>query len=250
MMRRVATRLCAVALIAGGGALLLQAAYIPAKALVAQALLERAWDAARSGDADARPWPWADIAPVARLEIARLRWGAIVLGDSSGEALAFGPGHMPNTAAIGTPGTAVIAGHRDTHFGVLRELRAGDRVTATTQRGAMSFRVSETRVVRADASGLDVNDGGASGARLALVTCYPFSGVLNSPWRYVVIAEREPDTPPSGRAVRGTPHPASAFAGVTADASLSPASATKRPDAARKSRSRSSASSSAAAARR
>jgi sortase A len=99
---------------------------------------------------------------------------------------------MPNTAAIGMSGTTVIAGHRDTHFRVLRELRPGDRVTATTTRGAVSFRVSDRRVVRADASGLDVSDGGPTGMRLALVTCYPFSGVLSSPWRYVVIAEREP----------------------------------------------------------
>ena len=194
-MRRSGLMFCAAALIASGGALLLQAAYIPAKALVAQALLERAWERAQAGDPNAKPWPWADIAPVAKLEIARLHWRAIVLDGASGEAMAFGPGHMPNTPQIGKRGTAVIAGHRDTHFRTLRHLRPGDRVSAVTAKGTVSFRVSEMRVVRADASGLDVSDGGGTGARLALVTCYPFSGVLNSPWRYVVIAEREPASP-------------------------------------------------------
>ena len=50
-----------------------------------------------------------------------------------------------------------------------------------------AFRVVETRVVRADASGLDPTEGGPTGARLALVTCYPFDGVLRSPLRYVVL---------------------------------------------------------------
>jgi hypothetical protein len=54
--------------------------------------------------------------------------------------------------------------------------------------------VVEMRVVRDDASGLDPEDNGPTGARLALVTCYPFNGVLRSPWRYVVLADREPST--------------------------------------------------------
>jgi sortase A len=71
----------------------------------------------------------------------------------------------------------------------------GDRIVVEAADGGHStFLVSETRIVRADASGLDPEDGGVTGARLALVTCYPFNGVLRSPWRYVVLAEREIET--------------------------------------------------------
>ena len=148
---------------------------------------------ARNADeAGAKPWPWADISPVAVLEVPRLGQRSIVLEGASGEAMAFGPGHMSNTAPIGGHGTAVVAAHRDTQFRYLREVRDGDRIVVRTADGRHSaFRVVEMRVVRADASGLDPADGGPTGARLALVTCYPFNAVLRSQWRYVVLADRE-----------------------------------------------------------
>jgi sortase A len=139
----------------------------------------------------AKPWPWADITPVAELDIPRLGLRAIVLEGVSGEAMAFGPGHMPNTPQIGAGGTAVVAAHRDTQFSAIGELEEGDLIAATDRAGRrMEFKVVAAFVAPADASGLDPSDRGPSGARLALVTCYPFTGVLNSPWRYVVVADR------------------------------------------------------------
>jgi sortase A len=96
---------------------------------------------------------------------------------------------------LGARGTAVIAAHRDTQFRYLRDVKNGDRIVVETANGEHStFRVVETRIVRADASGLDPTDGGPTGARLALVTCYPFDGVLRGPLRYVVLADRETAT--------------------------------------------------------
>jgi sortase A len=181
-----------IALLAAGTAMVASALYIPAKAALAQVLLERAWARTQGGEAGAKPWPWADISPVAVLEVPRLKQRSIVLEGASGEAMAFGPGHMSNTAPIGGRGTAVVAAHRDTQFRYLREVRDGDRIVVHTADGRHSaFRVVEMRVVRADASGLDPADGGPTGARLALVTCYPFNAVLRSQWRYVVLADRE-----------------------------------------------------------
>ncbi len=186
-------RLLVPALFASGAALIASALYIPAKAALAQVLLERAWDRARSGETNAKPWPWADISPLAVLEVPRLGERSIVLEGASGEAMAFGPGHMSNTPPIGARGTAVIAAHRDTQFRYLRNVSEGERILVQTADGRRSaFRVVETRIVRADASGLDPDDSGPTGARLALVTCYPFDGVFRSPWRYVVLADREP----------------------------------------------------------
>jgi sortase A len=196
-MSRTAThRLLAFALLLIGTALTLRALYIPAKAALAQALLERAFARAKPGEAVSKPWPWADTIPVARLEVPRLkRASSIVLEGASGQALAFGPGHMPNTPAIGRPGMAVIAAHRDTQFAFLAALRPGDLITIVTAgKDHLRFRVSESRIVRADASGLDPGDGGRAGARLALVTCYPFTGLLHSPLRYVVLADRVAET--------------------------------------------------------
>ena len=96
-----ALRLSAFALMAAGAALVASALYIPAKAALAQVLLERAWTRTQAGESAARPWPWADISPVAVLEVPRLGERSIVLEGASGEAMAFGPGHMSNTPPIG-----------------------------------------------------------------------------------------------------------------------------------------------------
>jgi sortase A len=190
-----ALRLTAFALMAAGTAFVASALYIPAKAALAQVLLERAWARTQAGETGVRPWPWADITPVAVLEVPRLGERSIVLEGASGQAMAFGPGHMVNTPPIGARGTSVVAAHRDTQFSYLREVKNGDRIVVETADGAHSaFRVVETRVVRADASGLDPGDGGPTGARLALVTCYPFNGMLRGPLRYVVLADREMTT--------------------------------------------------------
>lgn len=174
-----------------GAALVASSLYMPAKAALAQYLLERAWARVERGEANAKPWPWADMSPLAEIEVPRLKERAIVLEGASGQAMAFGPGHMPNTPAIGARGTAIVAAHRDTQFAMLREVKIGDLVTATTRDGKRTtFRVSAVAVVKADASGIDPAYGGRSGARLALVTCWPFEGVLHSPWRYVVTADK------------------------------------------------------------
>jgi len=186
-----------------GAALVTYSFYTPAKAALAQLLLERAWTRVERGEANAKPWPWADISPLAKIEVPRLGQRDLVLEGASGQAMAFGPGHMPNTSQIGARGTAIIAAHRDTQFAMLKDVRIGDLIIAETRDGNhTTFRVTSMRVVKADASGLDPADPGPTGARLALVTCYPFAGLLHSPWRYVVLADLMSST---GRAsVRAT----------------------------------------------
>lgn len=164
--------------------------YIKAKAGLAQVLLGAAWERTLHGEAEARPWPWADAWPVAKLDFPRLGKSAIALSGTSGEALAFGPGLMHGTARPGEPGLAVIAAHRDTHFRMLRHVSVGDLVELTRADGqVLIFEIIETRIVDAAASGL-VNEGSA--ARLALVTCYPFDALQRGPLRFVAIGELRP----------------------------------------------------------
>src|SRR6201986_1229853 len=84
-----------------------QGAYIHAKALLAQVLLERAFDKAIATGHLIKPWSWADTWPVARIEVRRIGASAIVLAGSSGQALAFGPGHVELTPDAGERGGAV-----------------------------------------------------------------------------------------------------------------------------------------------
>ena len=182
----------AAAILAWLGAVLFgQGAWIHAKALLAQVLLERAFAASLADGRPVKPWSWADTWPVARIELPRLRKSAIVLEGSSGQALAFGPGHVERTPAAGEPGTAVYAAHRDTHFAFLGEVRIGDEILVTRRDGAvLRFRVTGTSVARWDESGIDPD---ADGRRLVLATCWPLDAKFSGPLRYLVQARMDGD---------------------------------------------------------
>ena len=163
-----------------------QGAYIHAKALVAQALLERAFENTLATGEPTKPWSWADTWPVARIEVKRLHARAIVLAGSSGQALAFGPGHVERTADAGERGVAVYSAHRDTHFAFLKNVVTGDEIDVTRHDGrTFRYRVVTTSVVRFDASGIDPL---ADGHELVLSTCWPFDAMTQGPERYLVHA--------------------------------------------------------------
>src|SRR5664279_2989812 len=151
MMPRFVT---ALLLALAGLVLFGQGAYIHAKALLAQVLLERAFDQTLAIGHQVKPWSWADTWPVARIEVKRLHASAIVLAGSSGQALAFGPGHVELTPDAGERGVAVYSAHRDTHFRFLRDVVVGDEIDVTRSDGRMfRYLADASSVVRFDASG-------------------------------------------------------------------------------------------------
>ena len=160
---------------------------IHAKAIVAQHLLDYAWQRTRGGAVHAKPWPWADTWPVARLTARGLDGWVYVLADASGRSLAFGPGHVAGTAAPGATGNSVVAGHRDTHFRFLQVLAADDRLTLETADGAeRSYQIVDKRIVDTRQP-QSIQDSDAP--MLTLVTCYPFDAIVpGGPLRYVVTA--------------------------------------------------------------
>jgi sortase A len=163
-----------------------QGVWIHAKALLAQVLLERAFAASLAAGAPVKPWSWADTWPVARIEVPRLHASEIALAGASGQALAFGPGHVERTPAAGEPGTAVYAAHRDTSFAFLAHVQVGDEIRVTRRDGrTFRFRVTGTSVVRWDASGIAVD---ADGRNLVLATCWPLDAAVAGPLRYLVHA--------------------------------------------------------------
>ena len=170
-----------------GVALIAQGATIHAKAILAQILLERAFDRSLASGEPVKPWSWADTWPVARIEVPRIGASAIVLKGGSGEALAFGPGLLDGTPAPGEAGSSVIAAHRDTHFGFLRDVRPGDQIRVTRGDGAIYwFRIADAQVVHWDASGIDVHE---DGHWLVLSTCWPLDAAAPGDLRYVVRAQ-------------------------------------------------------------
>ena len=94
--------LASIVLLAGAGlACFGSGLYIHAKAGLAQVLLHSAWTRTQDSGMPARPWPWADMHPVARLIAPAQDADLLVLSGASGRTLAFGPGHLSGSANPG-----------------------------------------------------------------------------------------------------------------------------------------------------
>ena len=164
-----------------------QGAYIPAKAWLAQELMQRAWERAGEGSQQPVPWPWADTWPVARLSARAGEVDLIVLAGGSGRTMAFGPGHLSASSLPGQPGNSVIAGHRDTHFNFLQYVEIGESLVVETSAGRKHlYKVTNIDVVDSRRGSLQLD---TDESILSLVTCYPFEAINpGGPMRYVVTA--------------------------------------------------------------
>lgn len=98
-------------------------------------------------------------------------------------------GHIPGTAWPGQPGNIGLAGHRDTFFRSLGEVRPGDSIRIETLSGSFVYRVRWKRVVTPRT--VSVLQAGTVPS-LTLVTCYPFHYVGAAPLRFAVRAELDP----------------------------------------------------------
>lgn len=184
--QRLLRRMAIAALVVLGAVLLAAGIWLPAKAELAQQLLNRAWTGtAESGGGGVRPWPWADTWPVARLTLPGARAPLTVLAGASGRTLAFGPALMDGSALPGTPGVSVIAGHRDTHFRSLAHLAIGHEFTLERPDGSVyTYEVTALDVIDSERAMLRLD---ADESFVALVTCWPFDAVtVGGNWRYVV----------------------------------------------------------------
>lgn len=124
---------------------------------------------------------------IGRMEIPRIGISVMVLeGDSVG-VLEEAAGHVPATAFPGGRGNVVIAGHRDTFFRALREIRKDDQITFTTTQGVYSYQVASTEKVGPE----DVQVLSDPGYPvLTLITCYPFNFIGPAPKRFIVRASQ------------------------------------------------------------
>jgi sortase A len=167
-----------------------EGSWIYAKAGLAQHLLQRAWSRTLAGETKSKPWPWADTWPVARLIVPSQHIDQIVLEGAYGRTLAFGPGHVESAGPIGSSGTIILTGHRDTHFSFLQRLERNDVIELDRTTGQRRrYRVKETRIADSRNASIEIEQ---DQSQLVLVTCYPFDSPMpGTLWRYVVVAEVE-----------------------------------------------------------
>ena len=180
-----AIRLISVFLLISGLCLIVDGAYIQAKALLSQVLIKRSFDMALHNGSTLKPWPWADTEVLAQMTINEHT--QYILADASMRNLAFGPALMMNTSALSTAntfGNSVIVGHRDTHFRFLKQVQLGDLINLKHLRGADTYLVQEIVVVHEkDVEVLDNTDQ----RTLTLITCYPFEDISPNPSQRLVI---------------------------------------------------------------
>jgi sortase A len=113
-----------------------------------------------------------------RLEVPRLNMSVMVMEGIGSRTLRLGAGHVP-----GTP--MAFAGHRDTFFRPLKDIKVDDTIRITTPDGVSDYRVTSTKIVLpTDTSALDE----VSDKTLVLVTCYPFYYIGPAPKRFIVEA--------------------------------------------------------------
>ncbi len=129
--------------------------------------------------------PPAKQSVIGRLEIPRLNLAVMVREGADESTLSRAVGHIPGTALPGNIGNVGLAGHRDTFFRALRNIRGGDVIDLQTTAGTYRYLVKSTKIVTPrDVSVLQAS----GGETLTLVTCYPFYYVGSAPKRFIVHA--------------------------------------------------------------
>lgn len=124
---------------------------------------------------------------VGRLAIPRLRVSAIVREGVGRDTLGLAVGHIPGTALPGHGGNVGVAGHRDTLFRGLGDIRANDLIQFETLAGRYVYQVGSTQIVKPQ--NVSVLKPGQY-SELTLVTCYPFNYIGPAPDRFIVKARQ------------------------------------------------------------
>jgi sortase A len=124
-------------------------------------------------------------APIGRIEIPRVGVRAMIVNGTTDRDLRRAVGHIEGTPLFGSGGNVGLAGHRDTFFRGLRDIRRGDRIEVRTLQGTYLYTVDATEIVLPN----DTEVLNASGRpTLTLVTCFPFDYVGSAPRRFIVEA--------------------------------------------------------------
>ncbi len=123
-----------------------------------------------------------------KMEIPRIGMSVAVLEGTDSRILRLGVGHIEGTVPPGASGNSGIAGHRDTFFRGLKEIRLNDEIRLQTTSEALQYKVDWIKIVDPDDMGVLAPSGDSA---LTLVTCYPFQFLGAAPKRYVVHAQRQ-----------------------------------------------------------
>ena len=111
-----------------------------------------------------------------------------ILEGTTAQILRLGVGHIAGTALPGEPGNIGIAGHRDTYFRALKDIRTNDEIQIQTATGLSNYEVDSVQIVAPGDIGVLAP---SAESAVTLVTCYPFYFIGAAPKRFIVHARRD-----------------------------------------------------------
>jgi sortase A len=123
-----------------------------------------------------------------RIDIPRIGVSVAVLQGTTSRTLRVGVGHIKGTALPGNPGNIGIAGHRDTYFRALKDIRKDDEIQLQTAAGIARYKVDWIQITSPSDVGIVAPTTESS---LTLVTCYPFYYIGAAPERFIVHAHKQ-----------------------------------------------------------
>lgn len=122
---------------------------------------------------------------IGSLSIPRINSLIPIIEGTGTKELKRGVGHYVGSVLPGVSDNSVLAGHRDSVFRRLGEVKIGDLITVKNDYGTFVYEVHKIRIVKANDRTVIVP---TKDAILTLSTCYPFRFIGNAPKRYVVQA--------------------------------------------------------------
>ncbi len=156
---------------------------------IAHTLLHTAWIRTQASGKYIKPWPDANIYPIARLSIPRLNIEQIIL-SSAGEGMSvFALGHSKSSVSPGELGNSVLnISHQNIFIGFLNKLKEGDTLLLESLRhGRWHYQVSkiEKTVKKTETFWVEPS----LNRRLTLISCYPYTDTKNNNSCYIVVIE-------------------------------------------------------------
>ncbi|MEH6937436.1 class D sortase [Bacillus sp. JJ664] len=119
------------------------------------------------------------------LTIPRINAKIPIFHGTNEEELSKGIGHYAKSVLPGERDNSVLAGHRDTVFRQLGDVKIGDQLIVTTSAGTFTYEVRKIRIVDKDDRTVIIPKRRPT---LTVSTCYPFRYIGPAPQRYVLVA--------------------------------------------------------------
>src|ERR1700730_11054199 len=121
------------------------------------------------------------------IRVPRLGYFAAVKEGVSTSVLYSSPGHYPETAWPGDPGTVGVAAH-NVYWINFPQLGRGDEIDLETRYGTFRYHVTGTTIVNPDNRTVLVPD--APGYHLTLTTCWPLWAGAFATQRYIIFTDQ------------------------------------------------------------